>query len=353
MKKIKDVSFPAISRPLVIDLDGTLIKTDLLYETANSLLISTPLKGIIKLLYWLCLGIPQLKERLSNEIILDPSLLPYNSEVIEWIQEQRAHGRKIILATASHKKLADQIAKYLDIFDLVLATDGSINLKSNAKCKMLIERFGEKGFDYLGNSKSDLIIWRHAYHAYVVNPSPYLLRKAESLNDLVTVFSLKCKPNWQNLINALRPHQWVKNLLIFIPLIATYQINNHEEFKDSIFAFLAFCLTSSSMYLINDLVDIWDDRNHDRKKNRPFASGNLSIPIGWLIFPALIFTSIAISAVFLPHNFLTYLALYIALTLIYTFKIKEIIIADVLMLALLYTMRILAGADAITELLSI
>ncbi len=339
------------ARPLVVDLDGTLIKTDLLAETANSFLTVQPFR-IFKLLVWLSAGKSTLKTRLAQTTRIDPAALPYNEELLTWLHEEKAKGRRMVLATASHRLLADQVARHLELFDEVLATDATTNLKAGAKRDTLIKRFGERGFDYVGNDWPDVPVWQSAAQAHVVSRSRGLIDKTRSHGNLGRVIDDGKPPLAIALLKAMRPHQWVKNLLLFVPLMAAHRYGDSASVLQALLAFVVFGLTASSVYLLNDLVDVADDRHHARKRTRPFAAGHLGLVQGWLAWPMLLILAFTLACVGLPWQFTATLAVYFVLTVAYSLYLKQVPVVDVLTLAGLYTLRVMAGAAAVVVPLS-
>lgn len=335
--------------PLVVDLDGSLIKTDLLFESANAFVTKRPLQ-LPRLIAWLMKDRTQLKARLAEKYTIDPASLPYNASLINWLREQKSQGRYIILATASHRLLAESVAKHLGFFDEVFATEGNLNLKSQKKHDCLVSLYGKHGFDYVGNSTADLAVWKSAANAYVVSSSPKLIEKVRSLGNLASVFNNTSSPFIQSMVKAMRPHQWMKNLLVFVPLLAAHQFSDRTRFIHALVAFIVFGLMASSVYVFNDLVDIDNDRHHPRKSQRPFAAGDLNLAQGWLTWPLLMLLAIIIACFWLPRTFVLVLATYFILTLAYSLRLKQSAIVDVLTLAALYTLRIIAGAEAINIL---
>jgi 4-hydroxybenzoate polyprenyltransferase/phosphoserine phosphatase len=331
---------------LVVDLDGTLIKTDLLLESASQFVLAQPWNAY-KLLGWLTQGKCALKAHLAQNTSIDAAALPFNAELIIWLKHEKAQGRTLVLATASHQLLADQVAAHLGLFDEVLASVASTNLKSDAKRTALVVKFGEKGFDYVGNDWADMAVWQSAAVAHVVSRSDRLVEAARRLGNLGQVFSDDKPPLAQALLKAMRPHQWMKNLLVFIPLLAAHRYGVASSVGASLLAFVVFGLTASSVYLLNDLVDVADDRHHARKRHRPFAAGHLSLLQGWLAWPLLLTSAFTLSVMALPWPFTLSLGAYFVLTVAYSLRLKQIPMVDVLTLAGLYTLRIIAGAAAI------
>jgi len=339
-----------IDTPLVIDLDGTLLKSDLLIETGVLFLTDWPFQ-VGKLCNWLLQGKLMLKKNLAETTNLDVSTLPYNKTVLDLITVERSKGRKIILATGSYKSLAFKIAEYLGLFDDVIASNHKQNVVGKRKCEILVEKYGKKGFDYLGNSNEDLMVWEQASKALGVNVSKATRRKSKLYCDLKELHAEK-RSFGLLLLKAMRLHQWLKNILIFVPLFAAHAYNNNGLMFDAIIAWFAFGLCASSIYLFNDLVDIKNDRQHKTKRMRPFASGELSALIGIIYIPILLIMSFLISFYLLSFNFINILILYFLITLVYSLFLKKLIIFDVMTLALLYTLRLIAGAYAVNVSLS-
>lgn len=330
--------------PLVIDLDGTLLRSDLLLETGLSFLRHRPLH-LHKPLGWLGKGKAMLKEKLALATHVEVDSLPYDSEVIALIEAERRKGRTVVLATASHHSLAERIAEHLQLFDQVWATTADRNLTAHRKRDLLVERYGEGGFDYVGNSHDDVAVWAAARKAYVVNPERGVESRARARGNVADVIHSN-QATLKDWVKAFRLHQWMKNLLIFVPLLAAHQLANPVLLWQGVLAFLFFGLCASSVYLLNDLLDLADDRHHHTKRSRPFAAGRLSIKSGVIAFPILLLVSFGGAAWFLPWQFAGVLASYYILTLAYSLALKRYMAIDVIALALLYTVRIVAGAAA-------
>jgi 4-hydroxybenzoate polyprenyltransferase len=337
---------PTTDVPLVVDLDGTLLKTDLLVETASCFVTRHPARSL-SLVGWLRRGRPQLKARLANAVALDVASLPYHEPLLAWLRREHAGGRRIVLATASHRLLAEQVARHLGLFDAVLATDGDLNLKAARKRDLLVSRYGDKGFDYVGNDAADLAVWPAARLAHVVSDSRSLVARARAIADIGQVLPSDRPPAWKALGRAMRPHQWLKNVLIFVPLLASHGYGQPGLLLNALLAFIAFGLTASGVYLGNDLIDIADDRHHPRKRHRPFAAGDASLLHGWLLAPLLVVAAFTLSATLLAPAFTATLAIYLGLTLAYSLRLKQVALLDVMLLAGLYTLRIVAGTTAL------
>lgn len=328
--------------PLVVDLDGTLLSSDLLLETWLLYLRSNP-EYFFRPFLWLTRGKACLKDGLARAVAVDVGTLPYAPEVLELITAERARGRQLILATASHHTLAERIAEHLGVFDGVIATDSTRNLSGQAKRDALVARFGTKGFDYAGNSRDDLPVWGAARRAILVNPEPGVEARSHELGNVKDVIRSQraAVGDW---LKALRCHQWLKNLLIFVPLLAAHRVTEMALLVDGLLAFLAFGFCASSVYVLNDLLDLGDDRHHPTKRHRPFAAGVLSIKLGGALVPLLLAAAFAVSLLWLPLAFSAVLAVYFGLTTAYSLILKRHMLVDVIALASLYTLRIIAGA---------
>ncbi|HEY8101118.1 MAG TPA: UbiA family prenyltransferase [Burkholderiaceae bacterium] len=335
--------------PLCVDLDGTLICSDLLLESLLLLIKRNPLY-LFLVPWWLLHGKAALKAEIAKRISLNPAALPYNEAFFIWISAQKSIGRPLWLCTASNHRLAKKIATHLGIFDGVISSSDTENISGKNKAKKLVERFGSRRFDYCGNNQIDLEIWRVSQGAIMVNATPELEKQAKSYTKILFSFPKKSRI-LRAAMKALRPHQWVKNMLLFIPLAAAHQLNNIDLALNAGIAFVAFGLCASSVYLLNDMLDLEVDRQHQRKKYRPFAAGDLSLLFGFTLVPIL-FAAAIVLALQLPHNFLLVLLCYYALTLAYSFVLKRIELLDTIALAGLYTIRIVAGAAAVDVPLS-
>ena len=250
--------------PLCVDLDGTLIKTDMLWESLVRLLKQNPF-AVFSVLLWWTRGRAFLKQQLAARVAVDAATLPVNEKFLAWLRNEKKSGRKIILATASDFKMAQPVADHFGLFDEVLASDGQTNLRSENKCRVLTEKFGEHGFDYAGNSSADFAVWRGAREAIVVNARPTVAGKAAGCANVREVFAPD-KSLTSAFIRSLRLHQWVKNLIIFVPALAGHKLGDAAILLRDVRAFAAFCLCASGVYLLNDLVDLDADRRHPPKK---------------------------------------------------------------------------------------
>jgi 4-hydroxybenzoate polyprenyltransferase len=329
--------------PLCVDLDGTLIRTDLLLETALALVRRNPLY-LFCFPFWLCRGRAHLKREIAARSHIHVAALPYDERVLDWLREQGS-ARRRILCTASDQHLADAVAAHVGGFDEVLGSDGVRNLGGRGKRDALRERYGERGFDYAGNAMPDLHVWRHARRAILVNAAPYVSRRVHARHEVERVFERR-DGGWGTWLAALRLHQWPKNLLVFVPLLAAHLAFVPQAVLSGIVAFLAFCLCASGAYVLNDLLDLDADRRHPRKRQRPFAAGTLPIEAGLVAAPLLTIAAFAVAATLSPR-FMLVLLIYAITTLAYSLILKRIAMLDVVTLAGLYTVRIIGGAVAI------
>lgn len=337
-------------RPLVVDLDGTLVATDLLAESVSAFLIASPGRAL-RLVQWLWKGRSLLKRELAARTEIDAASLPYREEVLQWLLAEHGRGRRLVLASASDRTLVQRIADHLGIFEEAFGTDDGVNLKAGNKRDLLVQRFGDRGFDYVGNHLDDLSVWEAGNIAHVVG-NESLIAKAASVSTVGKTFSQRylCLGA---LLKALRPHQWVKNVLIAVPLFTAQQLSDWVSVLNVIIAIATFSLVASSVYVLNDIADVAHDRHHPIKRERPFASGRLSLVIGWLLWPALAVAGFGLAAAFLSWQYVIVLAGYFCATLVYTFWAKRKEIGDVIILSFLYTVRIVAGAIAISVPLSL
>ncbi len=334
---------------LVVDLDGTLTRTDTLFESAL-LLGRKRLVDLFLLPFWLLKGKAYLKFRITEKVIPDPAHLPYVETFLEWLRAEKSNGRKLALCTASNRETANAIADHVGLFDDVIASDKDVNMAGSIKRAELDHRYGADNYDYAGNSHEDMVVWDGARKAIVVNASPGVVKRARAQFDVETVFEPE-KRSISTWIQVFRINQWLKNVLLFVPLVAAHQLSQPGLLLTLLVAFISFSISASAIYILNDLFDIESDRLHPRKRDRPFASAAVPIPWGVALIVVCLFAGISL-AVFVGHAFLYWLILYLVLTTSYTFWLKQQVLVDSLTLAGLYTLRIVAGAAAVSVALS-
>jgi len=337
----ESVELERTSRPLCVDLDGTLIKSDSLFDAVCQLLHRNPAR-LWQLPLWLAGGRAHLKAEVARRAPLDPSRLPYNAELVAYLRSECREGRQLYLATGADGPLAERVAAHLGIFAGVLASDGTTNLTKEKKLALLKARFG--GFDYIGNSRADLPLLANSNQAMVANPT-FGLRIALRLRRIpIARAFIDRQPFPRTLLKAIRIHQWAKNILLLAPLALSHKLHP-TGIGAVVAAFFCFSFMASASYLFNDLLDIDSDRRHPAKRFRPFAAGDLPVTGGLVLALGLIAASVAILP-WLPRQFALWLGVYIVATTAYSFYLKQIALVDVLMLSGLYTLRLLAGGAA-------
>ena len=336
--------------PLCVDLDGTLIKSDSLYDSFCALLRKRPLAAMRLPLLLMRGGKAALKAHVGALAPLDAAQLPYNRAVLEFLEKQHRLGRRLFLATGADVVLAERVAAHLGIFEGVLASDGATNLIGGKKLAGLERRFG--AFDYIGNSTADLPLLRAARVAYMANPSRGL--RAALDRDSARRFEVQRfedrRPLAATLVKAIRLHQWAKNVLLFVPLLLSHEISTRKMLL-GVVAFFCFSFVASANYLVNDLLDIESDRHHKRKRLRPFAAGDLSVASGAMLAVSLVAACCALLPL-LPWDFALWLVLYLAATSAYSLYLKRVVLIDVLVLSGLYALRMMAGGAATTTAIS-
>lgn len=331
-------------RVVCVDVDGTLVAGDLFWESLLGLFRRNP-RIALTLPSWLLRGRAYVKQQVAVNAPLDVRLLPYRPEVLAFIEESRASGRQIVLATGADESHALAIATHLGGFNEVIASDGVVNLSGHEKARRLERRFGTGQFDYIGNDWVDVPTWLAAGRATIVAAPGRLYRHLTSRLDSVRVI-VPPRRRVRAIVRALRPYQWVKNLLVLLPLIAAHRILELDLAMRALWAFVAFCLCASSIYVANDLFDIQADRQHVRKRHRPFASGDLSVPTGLGLSGVLLVVGLLIGTSAVSAAFGAWLALYIATTVLYSLRIKQEPVLDVFFLTGFYVLRMFAGGVA-------
>lgn len=341
-------------RPIFVDLDGTLIAADLGQEAFFSAIVSNPWI-LFTAPFHAARGFAHFKSHLSKTVVPNVEYLPYHADVIKELKRLKAEGHPLILATASHRSWAEPLARHLNIFDDILATDAQTNLKGANKLAA-IERYCQEhrwpAFEYWGDAPVDLRIWSAPASARIVavNPSPKTLSAIRATNKETKVFTNRA-PRWQAILRAMRPQQWIKNLLIFVPLLLSHQLNDPTRITATFLTFVAFCLTASGVYILNDTLDASNDRRHPDKRHRPFAAGTL--PLVWGVFLSMGLLAAGQLVIWNSFGNLPAAArcsilvlIYIGLNLWYSVVLKRRMVVDVICLATMYTLRILIGGIA-------
>ena len=339
---------PAAGWPLVVDLDGTLTPTDTLLESLIQLVKQSPF-NLLRLPFWLLKGRAAFKDAVCSRTTFSAARLPYREAFLAYLQNEKSKGRRIILATAAHQSIAQRVYDHLGLFDDVLASDTGRNLKGNAKLEAIQHKVGTE-FSYAGDSRADIPIWNAAQAAILVGASAGLSKSVRERNTIEQEFP-KESIRLSTWARALRVHQWLKNLLLFVPLLTAFSFMDIGKLATIALAFLSFSFAASATYLVNDLWDLESDRAHPRKKGRPFASARIPILAGLAVAWGLLVLAFML-ALLVSQAFSLMLLLYVVLTSTYSWMFKEYVLIDVIMLSLLYTLRILAGSVAIAVVTS-
>jgi 4-hydroxybenzoate polyprenyltransferase len=330
--------------PLFVDMDGTLLRTDMLVESYFSRVRAEP-AVLLKSLYWLAQGRARLKDELANGFAPDPTTLPFHEPLCDYLREQAASGRPLFLATASDQRIARVVADHCGFFQGVLASDGTTNLKGERKLQAIREMIGDRPFAYAGNGPEDLPIWCAAEQSILVSDDARLQARVRETAAVEVAFDAGIN-RITSLLRAMRPHQWLKNLLVFVPLLASFTFTEAPKLLAALGAFVAFSLVASATYIFNDLLDLHADRRHPRKRQRPLAAGDVSATSA-IALSALLLVSGFVVAGTISLPFAGMILLYLVMTVAYSISIKKKILADAFLLAALYTLRVLAGQVAI------
>ena len=327
--------------PLCVDLDGTLIHGDLLWECIVLLLKKNPF-ALLLLPFWLVSGgRANVKRQLAKRVSLKPGNIAYNREVLDFLETEHRRGRSLVLVTAADQELAEAVAAHTGIFHRVHGSREGKNLKGRAKAELLCSIFGERGFEYAGDSPSDMHVWRISNGAYVVG-SETTAERAASVTEVRHWFPRR-QGNLSCWSRAIRVHHWSKNLLMLVPILLAHRLSWHTLLLTLVGTVL-FGLCASGVYVLNDLLDLHSDRAHPWKNTRPFATGELSIASGLAAAALLLGAALGLGTVLLNGAFAGALALYAVIATWYSLRLKKVAILDVFVLSSFYTIRIWAGA---------
>jgi len=326
---------------LCVDLDGTLVATDLLWESLVSALRRSPWIALA-VPFWLLRGRAHLKQRLAKASSIDYATLPYRKSVLAFVEGEFQRGRPVVLATAADEQLAAGVSAHLGMFCAVIASDGVTNLKGGAKAAQLVRQFGSRNFDYVGNSRADIPCWKSA-----------AVGMTAAFNGFSSIANVQQLPTEEDrrpstvrsVFRALRTYQWLKNVLIFVPALAAHQFTL-RTIGDVGLAFVCLSLGASGGYVLNDLLDVTSDRQHRRKRLRPFAAGDLSLSAGFLMVLGAWLLAFSLAVAALPAAFIVALAVYVITTTVYSVRLKRVPVVDVMVLAGLYVLRVIAGGAA-------
>ena len=330
-----------VTMPLAVDLDGTLLLTDTLFESLAEHLRRRPLWALWQLLQ-LPFAIAKVKDRLTKNVELDVDTLPVNEDVLAYCKRAKASGREVWLVSAADQKMVDRVAARFGIFDRAIGSNGQTNNKGSAKARLLA-REAPDGFEYVGDSPADYKVWRSAARSSHVGKGEGRRRSIEKMGVPVAHSFERPKAGLRVWLKAMRVHQWAKNALIFFPAIMAMRIVEPEIVLKLVFALPLLGLMASGTYILNDLLDLQADRTHLSKFKRPFASGRIKLWQGFVTAPALILVGLVGGFIISPGFALTQL-LYLAVTLSYSLALKRAALADTMALSFLYTLRLIMGA---------
>jgi 4-hydroxybenzoate polyprenyltransferase/phosphoglycolate phosphatase-like HAD superfamily hydrolase len=333
----------ALARPLCVDLDGTLVGTDTLWESLVILLRSKPWLAVL-VPFWLFGGRASFKRQVASRVVFDAAALPYREDLLSALQDSKQRGRRLVLVTAADSDIATKVAAHVGLFDDVFASDGEENLKADQKRDHLVRTYGVDGYDYIGDSLADLPVFENAARGFLVGAHSGVAARAAQNRKIVLVSH---RPSiLKALIKELRIHQWAKNALVVLPVVLRPGLPTFEVVLRAVIAAFAFSLCASAGYVLNDLLDLPADRAHATKRARPFASGALPVQYGPPLFLGLLVVAFVLSMFTLPGAFSLMLGLYFVGTVSYSLYFKRRLLLDVMILAALYTHRILAGGIA-------
>lgn len=344
-------AFPelALGMPLVLDLDGTLIRSDVLFESFVSAVKKNPLVALFSIWWFLVGGAALLKRRLAGVTVTDTDLIPVNQRIVALAEGESAAGRPVVLATAADQLLAARIAKRFSFLDRVIASNGIDNLKGATKAQVLADAYPQ-GFIYAGDSRADLAVWRKAKAAVTVDAPTPLAAKVNELG--IPAIKLGSKPSYTcAILKGIRVQQWVKNALVFLPIPLAGRVIDLAAWGHAAMAFVAIGLLASATYLVNDLCDLADDRRHRTKKHRPLASGAMPIAMALRMIPPLVVASLSLAAL-MSWGVLATLLAYGAVTLAYSLSLKRVPLLDTALIAGLFSLRLLLGVVAVGAMLS-
>ncbi len=328
-KTLTPTAPPPSALPLYVDLDGTLFPGDTLHEAILLLLRRNPL-NLLRLVF---------KRRVADAVRFDATSLPYRADFLAFLRGEWARGRPLVLATAADARIAAAVAEHLGVFSAHLGSE-AVNLKGPRK-REAIERHAGGPYAYAGNDTADLAVWQGAAEAVVVNAPAGVLRRLRALHPAAQVYARE-PLGLRTLLKAIRLQQWSKNVLMFVPLLAGH-VSDARAWGAAALAFVAFGLVASATYLVNDLLDLPNDRRHATKRARPLASGRLGVAAAVVLGIGLAVGGFSLAAMVSPP-FALMLAGYTVITLAYSLWLKSLALLDVLVLASLYTWRIMAGA---------
>jgi 4-hydroxybenzoate polyprenyltransferase/phosphoserine phosphatase len=329
--------------PLVVDLDGTLTPTDTLAEAVIQLIRQSP-ANLALLVFRLFRGRAAFKQYVASRSSFSAKTLPIREPLLTYLRAEKTKGRQLVLATASHESVAKQVASHVGIFDHAIGTQGKTNLKGENKLRAIRRTVGER-FVYAGDSAADLPIWKAAEAAILVG-APRRVALTVRASTPIEWELARSRPRLATWTKALRIHQWLKNLLIFVPLVTAFSFMDVQSLLTSTIAFVAFSLAASAGYIVNDLWDLENDRHHPYKRARPIANADISINSAISVSAITLLVALFFAST-ISRQFTFLLVFYLLLTSAYSWLLKSYFIIDVIVLSVLYTLRIIAGSIAI------
>lgn len=333
-----------IDQPLCVDLDGSLLRVDTLQESVILLLKTQPL-AIFSCFLWLMRGKAYLKRRIAQIIVPQADLLPYRTPLLAMLRQERELGRKIYLVTGADRAIAEGVAEHLGLFDGIGASDGETNLTSVRKLAWIEREFAGRDPIYIGDSRKDEVIWKKAGHGVLAGNAIARAGRLRSEGVAVTAVPDELPGKLKSVVRMMRPHHWMKNLLVFVPAFLAHRYTELELFVPATISFFAISTLASLLYIVNDLFDVEADRQHARKRTRPLASGALSAVDGVITAVGLLVVHVALASQ-LPMEAVGLLAIYGVSSFVYSLFLKQMLFIDVIVLAGLFTLRILLGGAA-------
>ena len=332
----------ATSPYLCVDLDGTLVRTDTLFESLITYLRAKPLR-LFRVIGWLFLGKARFKQELGRAFQLEPDTLPYSVPFLDYLRAEAERGRQLLLVTAADSSIAHAVAGHLGLFTTVICSDGQKNVSGKTKLAAIRQTLGDQPFSYAGNSRQDVAVWQGANGAVIVGASPGVCRAVKRSGVAVEKVFPAPRFSLRALLKEMRIYQWIKNVLVLLPIALGHHLRDPYALVRGLRAFLAFSLCASAIYLVNDLLDLSTDRRHTKKRHRPLAAGKVSVTSAVVTVFILILSAALLNP---TGDAAILLALYAVSSIAYSLYLKRLLMIDVIMLAGFYTLRLLYGGTA-------
>ena len=324
-------------KPIVFDLDRSLSRVDTLMEQVVELALTRP--------FFLIRLALRAKSRLDFKrevfaaVSSKPTTVPLNSGALALIQQEAARGREVLIASASLQEVAESAVGGIGFAVPVLASQ-DMNLKGALKASELTRLFGEGGFDYVGDSRADLDVWKLADSGYLVGHTRDKNKFEALIGKPLTL--IPRDGDLRSALEAMRPGHWVKNVLLFLTPLLAGSLGLSSALT-LVSAFVSISLVASGLYLLNDVLDLKSDRMHPEKSKRAIASGLLDLRIALMLVPSLLIIGLALAVMSSGLLGLTLISIYAILSTSYSFLFKRVPVVDVVTLSLLYVFRIIAG----------